>query len=145
MEVLLSGLGGGILRLAPEVLRFLDGKMDRDHEFRLAVQHTEHLKVLGTERVGAMGNEYEAVAGLTGLQEAYIQKAADRVAKKYPIIDVLAASVRPTVTWALVLLYAAVTVSGLLTGRRQYGPEDLSLLSAVLSFWFVGRVWERVK
>lgn len=141
MEVLLSGLGGGILRLAPEVLRFWDGKLDRDHEYRLALQHTEHLKVLGTERVDLLTPDY----GIAGAHEAYIQKATERASKKYPLIDLLAASVRPTVTWALVLLYGAVTVAGLLTGKRDYGAEDLSLLSAVLSFWFVGRVWERVK
>ena len=86
MEVLLSGLGGGVLRLAPEVLRFWDNKMDRDHEYRLAVQHTDHLKALGTERVDLLSPDY-SVAGLTGLQEAYIQKATDRVSIKYPIID----------------------------------------------------------
>jgi hypothetical protein len=73
------------------------------------------------------------------MRESYIQDQAAAAAKRWPVVAALAALVRPTVTWALLALYVAIR----LAAQQTYGEADIELLSSVLAFWFLGRVWER--
>src|SRR6478752_3894619 len=48
---LFSGIFGGVLRLAPELLKWLDRKDDRAHELAMQDKQMEFLKLQGTMRV----------------------------------------------------------------------------------------------
>jgi hypothetical protein len=66
----------------------------------------------------------------------------------------ISALVRPTVTYAFLSLYAAVKVAAYLIAIEQggewkdvltsmWGQDDLAVFNMIISFWFVGRVYER--
>jgi len=68
--------------------------------------------------------------------------------------DALSTTVRPVVTYLFVLMYAGVKLStfvGSVQTGLGFGPAliatwteaDQALLSGILNFWFISRVWER--
>jgi len=55
IETLLGGLLGGIFRLAPEMLRWLDRKGERGHELAMQDKALEFEKLRGTQRMQEIG------------------------------------------------------------------------------------------
>ena len=133
LETLLGGLFGGLLRLAPEVLKWLDRKDERKHELDM---QDKALAFEDRRQAGKMA-EYGAALDQTqfaALSEAFKQQAAaDAGAGKFAA---LSSSVRPVVTYALVALYAGVKLAH---GDFLWTDEDQGLLASVLGFWFVSR------
>lgn len=143
-EALSGTVLGGLLRLAPEALRWLDRRDERRHELKLQeieLKFARQLQVRGSDNAVPVFS----AGALEALRESYIQEQAAVASKRYPLVAVFASLVRPSVTWALLLLYVGVRVYSLTTGISVYGPEDIELFSSVLAFWFLGRVWERSK
>ena len=71
-------------------------------------------------------------------------------------VSAISALVRPTVTYAFLALYAAVKIAAFMIAIQQngdwkevliqmWGSDDLAVFNMVISFWFVGRVYERSK
>jgi hypothetical protein len=69
-------------------------------------------------------------------------------------VSAISALVRPTVTYLFLALYAAVKVAAYLIAIEQggnwkdvltsmWGSDDLAVFNMIISFWFVGRVYER--
>lgn len=69
-------------------------------------------------------------------------------------VSAISALVRPTVTYAFLVLYAAVKVAAFMIAMEQngdwkdvlvtmWGSDDLAVFNMIISFWFVGRVYER--
>lgn len=142
-EAVVGAVGGGLLRLAPEIIRVLEGISQRRHEERLQKIELQFAKLLGAPR------GFDATTPLPDstielMREGYISEQAARANRKYPIIAAITALVRPSVTYTLLSIYAIVRLTAVATGQA-YGPADMELLSGVLSFWFLGRVWERVR
>ena len=155
VEAILGGLLGGIARLAPEVLGFLDKKNERKHE--LAMQEFS-LKLTQLQNEGKLaitdreteGKQFEAaMAALKVGVEAQGKPSGVRW------IDGWAAAVRPGITTWVFVLYAVVKVATISLALdadipidaavvAMWGPEDSAMLSSILMFWFIGRVWERV-
>ncbi len=140
-EAIVGALGGGALRLAPEVLRVLEGISQRHHEERLQKLELEFTKLLGQPRGFDLATPLPDSA-LELMREGYIVKATENAGRKYPIISAITALVRPTTTYSLLALYAFVRLTAVVTGQ-QYGPADMELLSGVLSFWFMTRTLEK--
>jgi hypothetical protein len=72
------------------------------------------------------------------------------------VVAGISALVRPFVTYLFVIAYAAVKVAGFVIALEQggdwkqvlttmWGVDDMAVLNMILSFWFVGRVYERVR
>jgi hypothetical protein len=72
------------------------------------------------------------------------------------LISAISALVRPAVTYLFLSLYAAVKIAGFLIALEQngdwkdvvislWGIDDMAVLNMILSFWFVGRVYERTR
>jgi uncharacterized membrane protein YjjP (DUF1212 family) len=72
------------------------------------------------------------------------------------VVAGISALVRPFVTYLFVIAYATVKVSAFLIAVSQngdwkevlvtmWGVDDMAVLNMVLSFWFVGRVYERTR
>jgi hypothetical protein len=137
-EALTGALLGGLLRLAPEALKAIDRRGERAHELRMQELEFRWLKARNAHgNVGLLPSF--APGALDAMRESYIQDQAAAAAKRWPVVAALAALVRPTVTWALLALYVAIR----LAAQQTYGEADIELLSSVLAFWFLGRVWER--
>lgn len=153
LEGLFGALLGGIMRLAPEVIKFFNSKADNDHEYRMYQLQTELVKVKGEFAVEEKYVDY-SVAQMGALSEAYKEQAA-AVSKASQWVANASAMVRPGVTYAIFGLYAAFKISavvlGVSTGQPWtevfsiWGMDDMAMLNMIISYWFVGRSLEKYR
>jgi hypothetical protein len=152
LETLLGGLGGGLMRLAPELLKFFDRANERNHELAMAnieVQIAEKKIEFGMREVDAKVDiqTLEAIKSAMANQTEMVKLGGKFVA-------FMSALVRPAVTYFLFGMYAAVKAASMSLAHDQgaswrevlvahWGPDDMAMLFAVLSFWFVSRTLER--
>lgn len=157
IETLLGGLLGGIFRIAPEFLKFFDRKAERTHELSLLGANLEADKARAAGALAVATTQAESSqfsAGLAALQEAIKGQA---VVTGIRIVDGINALVRPSVTYILFGMWTAVKLVSLVH-LIQHNPgwdqlsqalpiwwtaADQAMLSAVLNFWFLGRVFEK--
>jgi|TARA_R110000868_G_scaffold96636_2_gene265925 hypothetical protein len=149
---LLGSVFGGLFRLAPEVLKFLDKKNERSHELNMFQLQTDLEKMRGQFR---MEEKYvdHSVAQLDTIKEAF--KEQSETAKNAGwFVSAISALVRPGITWALFFMYAAVKVAALymafLTNapwheviQQSWDADDFGIFTMCISFWFVGRSIEK--
>lgn len=152
LTTLLSGLAGGLLRIAPEILKWLDRNADRAHEYRMTQLQIEVTKISGDYRLREKDYEVEAGQLQAILAASRDQGQTARAAGKW--VAAISALVRPMVTYWFVFLYSAVKISGMLLARSQganwrdvllssWTSSDMDILVMILVFWFVGRVWDK--
>lgn len=154
IETLLGGLIGGALRIAPEFLKWLDRAGERKHELALLNAEMQFARIRGqimqgqTEAVMTV-SEMDAIA--TAAEE---QGRTARAAGK--VVAAISALVRPLVTYGFVAVYFLVKLATYLLALEQGGEwkemlvaiwtkDDMAMLMLILTFWFVGRVWDRVR
>ncbi len=154
LETLLGGVFGGVLRLAPEVLKFFDAKNERGHELRMLEAEMKFAQVKG-EIAMRQTEAQMTMAEVDAIGEAFKEQSATaRAAGKW--VAAVSALVRPFVTYLFVVAYAAVKIAAFLIALEQngdwkqvaltmWGVDDMAVLNMVLSFWFVGRVYERTR
>lgn len=151
---LLMSLGGGLMRLLPEVVAFFNKKTDNAHELAMldrqaALEQTR--SAMRQQEITTQGQADLNVAELAALSEAL--KGQMQVTGN-SFVDALNFMVRPAVTYFLLLLYAiskvAMFVLALQHGisgwdaiAKVYDEEDRALLSGIISFWFIGRTLDR--
>jgi hypothetical protein len=152
LETLLGGVFGGLLRLAPEVFKIFDKKNERAHELRMLEAEMEFAKVRG-EIAMRQADVQLQTAELDAMTQAF--KEQSETAKNAGwFVSAISAMVRPTVTYLFLVLYAAVKVAAYLIAIEQggnwkdvltsmWGSDDLAVFNMIISFWFVGRVYER--
>lgn len=156
IETLLGGLLGGLFRLAPEGLKWLDRRGERAHELAMQDKALEFEKVRGAGRMAEIGAAADASwnsGAIDALRDAVrAQGAQSGVAW----VDAMSSSVRPVITYWFMALYCAAKTAafvGALDGGAQWIPAiqaawteaDQALWAGVLNFWFLGRVFERAR
>lgn len=153
-ETLLGGVFGGLLRLAPEVFKIFDKKNERAHELRMLEAEMEFAKLRG-EIAMRQTEAAMTMAELDTMAEAFKEQSRTaQAAGKF--VAAISALVRPTVTYAFLGLFVAVKVAAYLIAIEQggnwkevlltmWGADDLAVFNMILSFWFVGRVYERTR
>ncbi len=151
-ETLLGGVFGGVLRLAPEVFKIFDKKNERAHELKMIEAEMEFAKIRG-EIAMRQVEATMTMAEMDTMAEAFKEQSRTaQAAGKF--VSAISALVRPGVTYLFVGLYAAVKVASYLIAIQQggewksmlvtlWGTDDMAVLNMILSFWFVGRVYER--
>jgi len=149
---LLGSIFGGLFRLAPEVLKFLDKGNERKHELAMFTLQTDLEKVKGNFRMEEKYVDY-STEQLKAIQEAFKEQSATaKEAGKF--VSAVSALVRPGITWALFGMYAAVKFAGLSIAISSGAPwqdvilkgwngDDFAMLNMALSMWFVGRSIEK--
>lgn len=156
IETLLGGLLGGAFRLAPEILKWLDRKGERGHELAMQDKALEFEKIRGAQRMSEIGAGAEAawnVGAIETLREA-VRSQGEKTGVRWA--DALSSSVRPVITYWFMALYCAAktaTVAAAVTGGAGWGvailyawtEADQALWAGVLNFWFLGRVFDRVR
>lgn len=153
-ETLLGGVFGGVLRLAPEALKFFDRKGERSHELRMLEAEMKFAQVKG--EIALRQTEAQmTMAEVAAIGEAFKEQSATaQAAGKW--VAAISALVRPFVTYLFVIAYAAVKIAAFLIALEQngdwkqvitamWGVDDMAVLNMILSFWFVGRVYERTR
>lgn len=156
IETLFGGLLGGIFRLAPEVLKWLDRKNERSHELFMQDRALEFEKIRGAQRMSEIGASAEAAwntGAIDALREA-ISTQGEKTGVKWA--DALSSSVRPIITYWFMALYCAAKTAAFISvmdAGADWGiailyawtEADQALWACVLNFWFLGRVFDRVK
>lgn len=152
IETLLGGVFGGLLRLAPEVLKLFDRANERKHELALLGAEMEFAKVKG-EIAMRQTEAAMAIEELDSIGEAFKEQSKTAIAAGW-FIAAVSALVRPLITYMFVGAYFAVKLATYLLAMEQGGnwkdvilslwtQDDVTILFMIISFWFVGRVWER--
>lgn len=151
-ETLLGGLFGGVLRLAPEVFKLFDRANERKHELAMVNAEMEFAKIRG-EIAMRQTEAAMTMAEMDTMAEAFKEQSRTaQAAGKF--VSAISALVRPTVTYSFLILYAAVKVAAFMIAMEQngdwkdvlvtmWGSDDLAVFNMIISFWFVGRVYER--
>jgi hypothetical protein len=154
IETLLGSLLGGVFRIVPEVMKLWDAKNEREHELAMLGKEMEFAQVKGEiamreQETVLMGRELDAMS--VALKE---QGETARASGQF--ISAISAAVRPLVTYWFVTLYSIVKLASILMAIdagaewkevlvSSWSEDDMALLMMVLTFWFVGRVWDRTK
>ena len=156
IETLLGGLLGGAFRLAPEILKWLDRNGERSHELSMQDKAIEFEKIRGAQRMSEIGASADT-AWNSGAMDAFKEAIATQGRPTgVPWADALSSSVRPVITnWLMALYCAAKTVAFVAALKAGAGwgaavlaawsEADQALWAGVLNFWFLGRVFDRVK
>ena len=156
IETLLGGLLGGAFRLAPEILKWLDRKGERGHELAMQDKALEFEKLRGVQRMTEIGAAADAAwntGAIDALKEA-VAAQGHRSGVRWA--DALSASVRPVITYWFMGLYCAAKTAAFavaVTAGAGWGDAilhawteaDQALWAGVLNFWFLGRVFDRVR
>ena len=152
IETLLGGVFGGLLRLAPELIKTFDRGNERKHELAMLGAEMEFARVKGDIAM----RQTEAtmtISELSTMAEAFKeQSTAAQAAGKF--VAAISALVRPIITYAFVGAYFAVKVASYLIALSQGGEwrdvlislwdqNDVTIMFMIISFWFVGRTLDR--
>jgi len=154
IETIVGGALGAISRLAPEVINYFDKKNERKHELAMGVQQYDLAKLQTESAYKLKDREVEGEQFVSALEtmKAGIEAQAKPTGIRW--VDAFSALIRPGVTtWIFVIfagyksamLHLALEANASLAEAvvSLWTPADEAMLSAVLTFWFVGRVWER--
>lgn len=152
LESLLGSLFGGLFRLAPEFLKWLDRKNERDHELNMFRLQTDLEKKRGTFTLEEKYVDH-STAALDAIQEAFREQSATASAS-YKWVAAASALVRPGITYVLFGLYVAVKIASLTYAINSgavwrdvlianWTADDFAMLNMILTFWFVGRAIEK--
>jgi hypothetical protein len=150
---LLSLLGGGLMRCLPELIGFFNKKADNAHELAMLEKQIELEKLSAADKLAAsaqQGAMEQAIAAMTAQGEALkgqMQLTGIR------FVDALNMLVRPITTYYFLAMFGIYKASLLMAAVQQtsmwqaiisvYTADDAAMLSGILSFWFVGRVFEK--
>jgi hypothetical protein len=153
LMTLLSMLGGGFMRLLPELIGLWNKATDNKHELamldkQLALEAARGAESRATMQVQGDINE---VLALIDAQKTALASQMQKTG--IWIADVLNFLVRPVVTYFFLLLFGAVKVATIVLAMQQtdawhailgsWDADDRATFSGILAFWFVGRVFDR--
>jgi predicted PurR-regulated permease PerM len=166
MLSLLSTLGGLLISGLPKVLEFFQDKADKAHEanlMRLQMERElamaaqgfaaqERMEEIRTEQV-AMQTEAQMTEAALKHDQKVLEKASQWVAN-------YVGTVRPTVTYIFVLELVGINIwlcyflwsnpqlvlsidDVLRYSDTVFSNEEMSMLGAILGYWFGSRGWQR--
>lgn len=152
LSAILGGLMGGIFRILPEVIKLFDKVSERKHELALLKSEMEFAKIRGE----IMMKQAEAVMTVAELDamSAAIQEQGQTARAAGKLVAALSALVRPLVTYWFVFFYSIVKIIGISLALDQdanwkevivsaWTIDDMAILMMILTFWFVGRIWDK--
>ncbi len=157
MLELLSGgifgsLLGGIFRLAPEVLKFFDKKNERNHELLMFQRQCDLEQIRGQQKLAEIGAARDAAidVGVMDAFNAAINQQAEMAKAAGGWAAALSASVRPVVTYWVILLWSFVHLwfawNAWLQGasprevfETMMTADFMALVSGTINYWFLDR------
>ena len=143
---------GGLFRLAPEVLKFLDRKNERSHELAMFNRQCELEQIRGEMKLAEIGAERDKAidTGVMAAFEAAINSQTEMAKAAGGWVASLSASVRPVMTYYLLLMYGVVKACFMITAFQNGSPvteaittywtgDDAALLAGVINYWMIDR------
>jgi len=149
---LLGSIFGGLFRLAPEVLKWLDKKNERQHELAMFDRQCDLEAQRGAQKLQEIGAQH-AMAVDQGVLDAFkgaIDQQAEMVKKAGGWVASLSASVRPVVTYWILFIWSFVHIwfawNAWLQGmppvevfKTAMSPDFAALVSGTINYWFLDR------
>lgn len=157
MLELFSLLGGGFIRLIPELLSFFKSKQDNDHEFRMSELQLEIDKERAKNQLDLAHVQAETVVTQFDYQALSEAVKAQSTPSGIKWIDGLSSSVRPVLTywWCIVLytiyksciIYNALMTNITITAFASvvFTEFDSAVMSSIIAFWFVDRALRKLR
>ena len=156
LESMIGTLLGGVFRLLPEFLTWLDKKDERKHELAMFDRQLEADKL----KVEAQQKLVET-EGSIKLEQADIEAIVAATKEQGKLtgvkwVDAFSAAIRPLMAlqW-LIILWPVVVVAGfilavqlgadpLVAVKQVFGPEEKALATSIASFWLVDRTLRKL-
>ena len=149
---ILGSIFGGIFRMAPEVLKWLDKKNERSHELLMFSRQCDLEQLRGQQKLAEIGAQREAAVDV-GVMDAFnnaITQQAEMVKSAGGWVASLSASVRPLVTYWVLFVWSFIHVwfawNSWLAGapavevfKTMMTPDFSALLSGTINYWFLDR------
>lgn len=156
IETLLGGALGGLFRLMPELLKWLDRVGERTHELAMQDKALAFEQLRGAQRMQELGAQNQGAwnsGAFSALKEALAGQGQPSGVRW---VDALSTSVRPVITYWFMALYCAAKTAAFAAAlqagagwtvavQAAWSEADQALWSGVLNFWFIGRVFDRAK
>ena len=149
---ILGSLLGGIFRLAPEVLKYFDKKNERQHELAMFDRQCELEAQRGQQKLAEIGAQREAAidVGVMDAFQAAINQQAEMVKAAGGWAASLSASVRPVVTYWVILLWSFIHLWYAWNAWMHGAPpkdvfntmmtaDFMALVSGTINYWFLDR------
>jgi len=149
---LLGSIFGGLFRLAPEVLKWMDKKNEREHELSMFKFQCDLEAQRGQQKLAEIGAQREAAIDV-GVMDAFqsaIEQQTEMVKAAGGWVASLSASVRPVVTYWILALWSFVHIwlsyNAWITGmppldvfKVMMSADFAALVSGTLNYWFLDR------
>ena len=149
---LLGSIFGGIFRMAPEVLKWMDKKNEREHELNMFKFQCDLEAQRGQQKLAEIGAQREAAIDV-GVMDAFnnaITQQAEMVKAAGGWVASLSASVRPIVTYWILLIWSFIHIwfawNAWVTGstpaevfKLMMSGDMAALVSGTLNYWFLDR------
>jgi hypothetical protein len=149
---LLGSIFGGLFRLAPEVLKFLDRKNERLHELKMFEQQCQLESMRGAQKLQEIGAQH-GMAVDVGVLDAFksaLDQQTEMVKAAGGWVASLSASVRPVVTYWILFIWSFVHIwfawNAWLQGmppvevfKTAMSPDFSALVAGTINFWFLDR------
>jgi len=149
---ILGSIFGGVFRLAPEVLKWMDKKNEREHELNMFKFQCDLEAQRGAQKLAEIGAQREAAIDV-GVMDAFnnaITQQAEMVKAAGGWVASLSASVRPVVTYWVLFVWSFIHVwfawNAWLAGapatevfKTMMTPDFSALLSGTINYWFLDR------
>jgi hypothetical protein len=149
---ILGSVLGGVFRLAPEVLKYFDKKNERLHELSMFSRQCELEQLRGAQKLAEIGAVREAAVDV-GVMDAFnaaINQQAEMVKAAGGWAASLSASVRPVMTYYLLVLYGTAKTAAMVLAyyhgqsltevlAKSWGSDDMALLTGVINYWMIDR------
>jgi hypothetical protein len=149
---LLGSIFGGVFRLAPEVLKWLDRKNEREHELNMFKFQCDLEAQRGQQKLAEIGAVREAAVdvGVMNAFQSAIEQQATMVKASGGWVASLSASVRPVVTYWVLFVWSFIHVwfayNAWLNGapatevfKTMMTPDFSALLAGTINYWFLDR------
>ncbi len=149
---LLGSIFGGLFRLAPEVLKFLDRKNERLHELKMFEQQCQLEQMRGAQKLQEIGAQH-GMAVDVGVLDAFksaLDQQTEMVKAAGGWVASLSASVRPVVTYWILFIWSFVHIwfawNAWLAGASpkevfitMMTADFAALVAGTINFWFMDR------
>jgi hypothetical protein len=149
---ILGSLIGGLFRLAPEVLKFMDKKNERGHELQMFDRQCQLEQARGAQKLSEIGAERDMAVdvGVMDAFKAAIEQQTEMTKAAGGWVAAMSASVRPVVTYWILAVWSFAHIWYAVTGYNAGLPptevfkmvmsaDFAALVSGTLNYWFLDR------
>lgn len=151
LETLVGTLFGGLFRMAPEILKWMDRKDERKHELSMFDKQLEADRLKGNQALEQINAQASATIGAAEIQAIIEATKAQATMTGIKLVDGINSLMRPLITfwWVVVLYTVALTAQFLVIVNlgedpiqavlKLWGPDEKAIVASIIAFWFVDR------